>query len=504
VCSTDSSATVRALIVSVALGLASFAAFETRADADLYGHLTFGRDIVSQGDVVRTDPYSFTSDREWINHEWLAEVAMYGSWEVGGNAGLVLAKASVVLATLGLAWWAWARWGVPLIGRALLLIVASVGVLLRSLTFRPQVFSLLLFVALLVVLKESEKSRRRGWLWTLPPLFALWVNLHGGWLVGGAVLAIWTLFEVLDRDRSWPHRLTPVVVGVCALIATLLNPYGFGMWQFLWETVGLGREHVADWQPAWRVPTPFLVLAMCGPLLAAIHRHAPSALRSRATVITGVLALLALRVSRLDAFCALAVAVLFAPAFGEAAAAMTEQTGDRHAASIQESRQTIWMSAAAVLLTLFLSGSNAWGNLRCVQSQALEQWPEPELVSFVQANDLRGRMLTWFNFGEYAIWHFAPRITVSFDGRRETVYSERFIERHNRSYRAPTVLVSFADEIDADFVWLPKFIDVGPALEQRGWVRLFEGRISTIWSRTALPLRNAAAPAVGERCFPGP
>ena len=41
----------------------------TAADADLWGHLTFGRDILASGHVVQADRYSFTSDLPWINHE---------------------------------------------------------------------------------------------------------------------------------------------------------------------------------------------------------------------------------------------------------------------------------------------------------------------------------------------------------------------------------------------------------------------------------------------------
>jgi hypothetical protein len=320
--------------------------------------------------------------------------------------------------------------------------------------------------------------------------------------VGGAVLAIWALFELLDQERSWKDRLVPLLVGVCALLATLMNPYGFAMWQFLWETVGLGRERIGDWQPAWRVPPSAIAIAACAALIGVIYRHEASSVRSRATVIAVVLGVLSVRVSRIDAFFAIAVVVLFANALGRVAAALTEKTEAK--APIQDSRLTVWLSVAAALLTLFLSGSNAWGSVRCVPSQALDGWPEPELVSFVKANELRGRMLTWFNFGEYAIWHFAPDITVSFDGRRETVYSDAFIERHNRFYDAPAANAGFFDEIGADFVWLPRFIKVGPVLEKRGWVRLFEGSTSSIWSRRALPLRYPTLPVTGERCFPGP
>ena len=56
----------------------------TSPDADLWGHLTFGRDIVHTGKVHSTDPYSFTSDRPWINHEWLAEAIMWLAYAAAG------------------------------------------------------------------------------------------------------------------------------------------------------------------------------------------------------------------------------------------------------------------------------------------------------------------------------------------------------------------------------------------------------------------------------------
>ena len=70
------SAARRLLSVAALLEILCFLTI-TFVDADLWGHLTFGRDIVRQGWVHTSDPYSFTSDRPWINHEWLAEAAMW-------------------------------------------------------------------------------------------------------------------------------------------------------------------------------------------------------------------------------------------------------------------------------------------------------------------------------------------------------------------------------------------------------------------------------------------
>ena len=62
----------------------------TTVDPDLWGHVMFGHDIVTQGSVQTIDPYSFTSNRPWINHEWLSELQMGLAWKAGGTAGLAL------------------------------------------------------------------------------------------------------------------------------------------------------------------------------------------------------------------------------------------------------------------------------------------------------------------------------------------------------------------------------------------------------------------------------
>ena len=65
------------VVIRAALGIVLLAVItHTRADPDLWGHVRFGRDIVSEATIPRLDQYAFTSDCESINHEWLAECAI--------------------------------------------------------------------------------------------------------------------------------------------------------------------------------------------------------------------------------------------------------------------------------------------------------------------------------------------------------------------------------------------------------------------------------------------
>ena len=90
-----------AALVRIALLLLIFgAAIVTPADADLWGHLAFGRDIVSSSQPIQTDRYSFTADQPWINHEWLSEVLFFAVYRIAGAPGLIAFKLSIIAAVL--------------------------------------------------------------------------------------------------------------------------------------------------------------------------------------------------------------------------------------------------------------------------------------------------------------------------------------------------------------------------------------------------------------------
>src|SRR5262249_57799359 len=98
--------------------------------------------------------------------------------------------------------------------------------------FRPQLFDFIALSALLLLLAR-ESYRRAGRLWIAIPIFALWANLHGGFFVGLAVLAVYTAVTALDGLTAGDGlgraaRLGGVTVG--CVLATPLNPDGASNW----------------------------------------------------------------------------------------------------------------------------------------------------------------------------------------------------------------------------------------------------------------------------------
>lgn len=143
-------------------------------------------------------------------------------------------------------------------------------------------------------------------------------------------------------------------------------------------------------------------------------------------------------------------------------------------------------------------------NLACIRLD--EDWvPEPAAAQFVEVNRLQGRMLTWFDWGEYTIWHFAPAIKVSFDGRRENPYSEAIRRRHLLFYFDGPAGRDLAGALEPDYIWLRADLPIVNILPQQGWAPIFRGSRSVIFARSRdTHLRQPPATLLGARCFPGP
>ncbi len=461
---------------------------QTSADADLWGHLRFGQDIIDAGGVPAVDDYSFTTDQAWINHEWLAEVGMSLAYAAGGPLGLVVLKTILAVGALLLV-------SIPLRQRihgewlraSLFVFAILAGIVPLTGTMRPQVFSLVCFSALLVVLASAKAAPRR--LWWLPPLFALWVNLHGGWVVGLGVLGVWSAARILDTPQPrWQRRL--VLVCVLSALATLANPYGWRLWVFVATTVGVDRDDIVEWYPLWRLPILLIpwALTTLAALWAVWRARRVDAGRLAVCVLLGVASVM---VARLIGFYALAVVVLLASLVRSRSARLeTRATPMPRAASAV-------VGAVVIVLALTMQRPA----LTCLQpSEAVGL--APVAMAHLRANDLSGRMLVWFNWGEYAIWHLSPALRVSIDGRRETVYSQAVIDAHTEFYRNGPTARSYLEELHPDYVWLPRRLPVSPQLVFWGWRPLFETPQSVVWIRPGLDRPTLRDALLVETCFP--
>lgn len=474
----------------------------TSADPDLWGHVRFGLDMLRDGQLTSADTYSFTSDRPWVNHEWAAEIVAASAYKLGGDAGLVLLKLVIVGTVLFLLDLTLRRDGiVSAFARDVTAGTTILMTLSQAHHVRPQLFSLLFFSVLLTCLLTARRGMQRS-LMILPPLFGVWANFHGGWIVGGAVLILWTAGLLATRQRQL--AVATASAGVLSLVATLATPYGLTLWRFLYDTVGLSRPEIIEWQPLYVVGPLFLglwvtALAVVGISIVVGGREH---LHAERIVVVLALAVMSMKVSRLIAFFGLASAFLFAPAICHA---YQSRRRVKHVNNVDGLHFGFVALACAVTMTaLLLVRDNFW-QLRLDTASM----PGPEAVRFLERQPLGTRVLVWFSWGEYAIWHLSPRMQVSIDGRRETVYSDSLQTRHFDFFFDRGAGAALPRDLAADYVWIPRILPAVHNLEaDQRWIEAFKDDQSVIFVRAGLASTGRfpviATTAANDRLFPGP
>jgi hypothetical protein len=201
-------------------------------DSDVWWHLAIGHYILAHG-IPAAEPFSFLhAANPWVGQQWLFEVGLARVVDLGGPglASLLMGlmgSAALVIAALSIP--SERRPPGPLMAASLLLGAAVASQLLGV---RGQVISLLGAAVVLQLLMRWRRGST-GALLALPPLFALWANLHAGFVIGLgiAVIALLTVRGVDGRSR----RLLGAAI-IAGALATLLNPAGPGLWGYTGAT----------------------------------------------------------------------------------------------------------------------------------------------------------------------------------------------------------------------------------------------------------------------------
>ena len=471
----------------------------TSADPDLWGHLRFGLDMLASKSIHAADLYSFTADRTWINHEWLSELLMGIGYTGLGALGLNLLKLGVVAVVGGIALVIARQEHASPIACDVYVALTVVATYSRTQVVRPQMFSVAIFCAMLYLLRETGRGRARA-LWYVPLVFAAWVNLHGGWIVGLAALGVWMLGDAWQR-RSIRWTLALTAVGALALLATLFNPYGLGLWQFLAETVRLDRPDITDWKPLLQLPPSILVIESILPLIAIaalLRGRSWRRVPFRDIAVLALLSMATFRVGRVDAFLEAAIAIFLARPI------ITFLNGIDLKARGLFQRASVPVGAMALILAAYVVVT-AFSSLRVLDVGG--PWvPDRTAAAFLRENSPGARVLTWFDWGEYALWQLSPAgIRVSMDGRRETVYSARVLRDHQRFYQGHADMVDYPERIGADHVWLPSRFPIIEPLKRRGWMTVLDTGQSVILRRGPGPIAvHAVTLPSGPDIFPWP
>ncbi len=449
-------------------------------DVDMWWHLATGRYIVESGTIPTTDPFSYTAiGQPWVAHEWLAELLMYLIYRFGGYLVLAVSFASVITLTF---------WISFRLLRTLELRVAAAScitfwVAMMSMAgwhIRPQAFSYL-FCSLYLYLLMRSRRRLDGWLWLLPAVMVVWVNLHAGYVMGLMLPALFFLGEGINwlasgqrrgeglwhlqgsgtsrgekgnagtaergelgardaaaqRTEHDPSRLRRyLAVGAATVAATSVNPNGLSMLLYPFTYVGTqnaSMKYITEWQsPDFHYYFFFVFGAsMMVLMVAPIRRPVDWALAVPLLALTAM----SLQSVRVIPFYAVVAAPFLGLRLASPSTVIQNPVPTAHHLSPRARHATPWnwlllaLCVAAFASTLFLSDRAQIG-----PEPSTKDYPAAG-VQYIKDRGLRGNLFNTYHWGGFLIWSFYPERRVFIDGRPD-MYGDAFVEEYRKLHDA--------------------------------------------------------------------
>jgi hypothetical protein len=526
--STQNSSALRRAFCLCVLCLAVFQFSENTVDPDLWAHVLFGEHFLQTGQLMKTDPYSWTANgHAWMNHEVLAEIALGLAHRALGGTGLLLLKMVVGLLTFGIALSIATRQ----MNRSTHVIAWAFGALaVTEISFgfaaRPQIFSALALAAQFWILAQIHRERRQ-WSLTLPPLFALWINTHGGVLAGivllfvaaAATTAQFFLKKIrskiicsqLDAESSPRIIFVLWISAVASTAALLVNPGGIGLIRWLIGSVLWLRPEINEWNStklSWDHAAFFLCAAFA--IVAFLLSRRPRALWQIA--VTAALGIMAFRsVRHTPLFCIAALAFVPPHLAGvlqhfRAHFQRLENLGKQPGIQKILTTSLLCVSIGIIAATFTLHKERAW-----TMEVPRGQYPV-SAVQFIREHELRGNLLVFFDWGEMCIWEL-PDSLVSLDGRLDTCYPQDVITAHWKFYNGLSVNETALDIERADFALLPVNLPGALALvKQHGWQAVYLDNLAVVLVKNPnqfpklnglkFPIQGAPQATQGRTAFP--
>lgn len=450
-------------------------------DPDTYWQIAVGQWILEHHAVPTTDIYSFTMfGQPWISTQWLAQVLYALAFGAAGWTGPVVLGATAVAATFALL----ARFLDSRLPRSATLVFVAVAFALMAshLVARPHLLAMPVMVAWVGGLVAAMDRKTAPSFWLLP-LMTLWANLHGGFVLGLALMAPIGLDAIWGTPAAAQRGLVLrwAFFAVAALAASCITPYG-------WDALLAARRILSLGQ----------ALALIGEWRAADFSHAGplelTVLVAFALVLWRGITLPPLRIVLVLGFVFMAlshirnaeVLALLAPLV--LAKPLAAQIGGNEQARDASAPRGLLFAGIAMCL---MAGT-------CVIAPSQHYAPPDNAAPAAAVTALKklhvSRVFNDYDFGGYLI---ARGVPTFIDGRTELFGEKMMVDHNNASGLAePDNLFRLLKDYDIDATLMRTQSAATKLLDRvDGWEKVYSDDIATIHIRRPNAL-HSVSPAV--------
>lgn len=470
-------------------------------DYDIWFHLETGEYIVQNGSIPQNDIFSHSvPNQKWFAQSWLSEVLFYTVYVTFGLGFIILLKALLLAITSLILFKLILKYNVNVFIAFFITIAAFNAAAFHSVE-RPLLFTFLFVVLFLYVIKKYLDGSKR-WLYLLPILMLLWVNLHAGFVFGFAIIFIYILSEVIDlyliKKKTDKEHLIPLskIFLICALFA-LINPNFYEGLLYPLQYFGtntLYTENIAEWSPPDITMHPvyefvFILLA----ILSFILSKRPW--KTSEILMFLIFLHLSLTIVRNIPIFVFVVAPIVASHFDGALARASpifknyKKLGKiihyfstrSKAIYASECNST---ATPIVITTIIIFSFLFYSNYISFEINP-DRYPV-YATQFLEENHLQGNMYNHYAWGGYIIWKLYPEYKVFVDGRID-MYGQKIMEEYHKLKDIyGKNWNSLIEKYNITYFIIPTNSDLANDLENSaGWEKVYFDKTASIFQKKA-------------------
>jgi len=471
------------IFLTIFLAVLLFGQRMLNLDGDLPRHLLTGKLILQTRTVPTTEPFIYPYEgREYVSHEWLADVILYLIHVLSGEAGIVLLSAILLASTFSILY---SHLSARLNIRIPVFLIVAWGAAATSLNWslRPYLFSMLSLAIWLVLTDKLERDEKIP-LWYFPALMLLWVNLHGEFIAGILVLFayavgwLWDyLFNRPSVDINTGKRLWLILL--FSLLATLLNPAGFRPWRVMVGFVNndylMSRMYEANppdfGQPQFLVLLGLLVFSL---ILLGLKKERLSA--GKAFLLAGFSAMSLMAGRNIHLYGVVAPFVLAEAFIGIREAKLVNRFEEIIERVESQVRGILW----PVLITVAFGFVLLFSDFKAIYHFDPEVFPV-DAVRWLEAHPPQGRMFNHLDWGGYIAFHLWPEQYTFIDSMADVTG-----EITRKFETVITLEAGWEDvlsEYQVEWVIIPAESRLADALKEAGFILHYQDETAVILRR---------------------
>jgi len=341
-------------------------------------------------------------------------------------------------------------------------------------------------------------------------MMLLWVNLHGGFIVGFLFMGIFLSSHIFGflgsngEERSVSAKKSKQLSLICAasVLAACVNPFGVHAFLFPFRVVSETylMNHVEEFlSPDFHgfAPYRYLLLFLIGMLGLSKTRLALTEL-----ILVLLFTSMSLYSARYIPLCSIVYAPVLSK-YGDILIQKYEGRGSRLLQQRSRAYEEIDASAKGYAIPLFVLVVIAALVTGMIPVHFPEKTAPKAAIDFLRANSIQGNMFNNDEIGDYIIYWLYPRYKVFIDGRSD-MYGEPILKKY---YKVAVIEPGWKDVLDNyDINYIFYYTDsvlVRHLLTDAGWRQIYSDDVASIFLRNTPENAEAIARYVPDSTVPG-